>query len=70
MARSRAYYEAMRRFVGIATVLALSALPAGAGKASPKAPRKYINWAASWSDALEEARACNVPIVVHRHGFY
>ncbi|MHC4958986.1 MAG: hypothetical protein ACYTGN_11490 [Planctomycetota bacterium] len=53
----------MPRFLAI---LALLALPAGAGKA----PKQCIAWAASWSDALDEAQACNVPIVVHRHGFY
>lgn len=38
-------------------------LAVAAGKAGPK-------WALSWSDAVDEARALNMPIVIHRHGFY
>ena len=37
--------------------------------AAPK-PHPSPKWAPSWSDAVEEARALNLPIVVHRHGFY
>jgi hypothetical protein len=33
-------------------------------------PRPSVAWAVSWSEAVDEAKACNVPIVVHRHGFY
>jgi len=53
----------MRRFCA----LALLALAAAAGGPKPEdAPR----WAPSWDAAVEEARALNLPIVVHRHGFY
>lgn len=55
--------DRMRRFP---VLLVLMALPATAGKA----PKRYIRWAPSWSDAVEEARACTLPIVVRRHGFY
>ncbi len=41
----------------------LCLLAVAAGKPGPK-------WALSWSDAVDEARALNVPIVIHRHGFY
>ncbi|MHC4937388.1 MAG: hypothetical protein ACYTHK_00280 [Planctomycetota bacterium] len=41
----------------------LCLLLVAAAKPAPK-------WATSWSDAVEEARALNLPIVVHRHGFY
>ena len=33
-------------------------------------PKAAPEWMASWSDALSEGRALNLPIVVHRHGFY
>ena len=42
-------------------------LVASAGFAKPKAAPE---WMASWNDALTEGRALNLPIVVHRHGFY
>ena len=45
----------------------LAALAAG-GKGDK--PRRYIDWAPTWNDAVEEAQALNMPIVVHRHGFY
>jgi hypothetical protein len=40
-------------------------LPAWAG---PK--NETLRWAPTWAAAVEEARARNVPIVIHRHGFY
>jgi len=30
----------------------------------------HVRWAPSWSDALTEARVLNLPVVVHRHGFF
>ena len=45
--------------------VALALLPA-LGAEPESAPR----WAPSWDAAVEEARALNVPLVVHRHGFY
>ena len=54
-----------RRISVIAAVLLFCVGGAGAGK-----PRMQIRWAESWSDALSEAQALNLPIVVHRHGFY
>ena len=59
----RAYYSRMRRILALATL----GLAAAAGDPKPEpAPR----WAPSWDAAVEEARALNLPIVVHRHGFY
>ncbi len=55
----------MKRFTLMSAALALLIGGAGAGK-----PKHYIHWAASWEDAIAEARAINMPIVVHRHGFY
>ena len=49
-----------------ALALLLLAFVASAGPKPHPAPQ----WAASWSDAVEEARVLNLPIVVHRHGFY
>jgi len=34
------------------------------------AGKPHIRWAPSWSDALEEGQVLNLPIVLHRHGFY
>ena len=55
----------MKRFTLMSAVLALLIGGAGAGK-----PKQFIRWAPSWEDAITEARAINMPIVVHRHGFY
>ena len=33
-------------------------------------PIASVTYALSWDDAIEEAAACNLPLVVHRHGFY
>ncbi len=54
----------MKRFALISAALALLIGGAGAGT------KQFIRWAASWEDAITEARAINMPIVVHRHGFY
>lgn len=59
----------MRPDFRIALVLAAAALAAAVAEAGDK-PRAYIRWAESWGDAVDEARALNLPIVVHRHGFY
>ena len=32
-------------------------------------PKPSVNYAKSWDAAIEEAKALNVPIVVHSHGF-
>jgi len=37
--------------------------------AGPKA-RPGPKWLPSWTEAISEARVLNLPIVVHRHGFY
>jgi len=29
-----------------------------------------LRYATSWEEAVEEARALHLPLVVHRHGFY
>lgn len=58
----------MRSIALIGAALLLATAQAPAGKANK--PRKSVTWALSWSEAVEEAKACNVPIVVHRHGFY
>jgi hypothetical protein len=50
--------------VAIAFLVAVPAVRAG------DKPVRSVRWAVSWSEAVEEARALNVPIVVHRHGFY
>jgi hypothetical protein len=52
-------------------LLGCLALAASAGKrpAAPK-PGDHLRWMPTWNAAVEEARALNLPIVVHRHGFY
>ena len=52
--------------IGAALVLATAQAPAG----KAEKPRHSVSWAISWGEAVEEAKACNLPIVVHRHGFY
>jgi len=47
-------------------LLCLASVALAGGKKGHAGP----NWAKSWSDALVEGRALNLPIVVHRHGFY
>ena len=33
-------------------------------------PKPQVKYATTWEAAVEEAKALNVPIVVHSHGFY
>jgi len=49
----------------VVSVALLSALALASDK-----PKRSVKYAPSWEQAAEEARALNVPIVVHRHGFY
>lgn len=56
-----------RLFLTLAVLAAAAALSAAGGKDKPEANLEY---AVSWEAAVEEARALNLPIVVHRHGFY
>jgi hypothetical protein len=51
----------------LAALAAAASLSAGGGKEKPSPNLEY---AVSWEAAVEEARALNLPIVVHRHGFY
>ena len=43
----------------------LTALAVAGPKAKP-GPK----WLPTWTEAISEARVLNLPIVVHRHGFY
>ena len=60
----------MRRMKRFALIPALLVLTLGGGGVGAKTPKQFIKWAESWEDAVTEARAINMPIVVHRHGFY
>ena len=51
----------------IAVVLACLAV-AAAGKPGPS--DAGVRWSTSWNAAVEEARTLNLPLIVHRHGFY
>jgi hypothetical protein len=52
--------------VRIAAVLACAVAAAG----KPKSKDTGVRWATTWAAAVEEARALNLPLIVHRHGFY
>ena len=54
------------RFRGAALLALLLCLPAFAGDK----PIPSVRYAPSWEDAVDEAKVLNLPIVVHRHGFY
>jgi hypothetical protein len=51
-------------------IVAVLACLAVAAVAKPEPPTGGIRWARDWSAAVEEARALNLPLIVHRHGFY
>ncbi len=50
----------------IALFALLLCLPALAGDK----PIPSVRYAPSWEDAVDEAKVLNLPIIVHRHGFY
>lgn len=52
---------------GLAIALAAGLVLAG-GKDNK--PKPTVHFAPTWEAAVEEAKALNVPIVVHSHGFY
>ena len=56
----------------IRPVLALCAAFAlvGIARAGAPEPKTCVTLAKTWEAAVEEAKALNVPIVVHSHGFY
>ena len=45
-------------------------LAAVTGVAAGEKPGPSVHFARSWQEALTEARALNLPLVIHRHGFY
>lgn len=52
---------------------ATTALAVGIGVAiagGKDEPKPSVKYARSWEAAIEEAKALNVPMVVHSHGFY
>jgi len=51
-------------------ILFAAALLAGGALAGPAKPKESVTFAKSWDAAVEEAKALNIPIVVHSHGFY
>jgi len=53
----------------ILTVCAALAL-VGVARAGVPEPKTCVTLAKTWEAAVEEAKALNVPIVVHSHGFY
>lgn len=60
-----------KTFVMAAATLALLLGASQPGVAGGKdRPKPSVNFAKTWEAAVEEARLLNVPIVVHRHGFY
>ncbi|MHC4931228.1 MAG: hypothetical protein ACYTGV_03450 [Planctomycetota bacterium] len=55
----------MKTIGAFAVLVLLAAAAIGGDK-----PKRILDYAASWDEAVAEARALNLPIVVHRHGFY
>ena len=60
----------MRRGFFLLPLLGLALLAAAHAARAGDKPVRSVRWAPSWDDAVTEARALNLPIVVHRHGFY
>ena len=58
----------MSRFARITPLVAL--LVAAVVAQGGEKPRPSVTYATSWDAAVDEAKACNLPLVVHRHGFY
>lgn len=56
----------IRPVLALCTAVAL----VGIARAGVPEPRTCVTLAKSWEAALEEAKALNVPIVVHSHGFF
>lgn len=56
----------IRPVLALCTAVAL----VGIARAGVPEPRTCVTLAKSWEAALEEAKALNVPIVVHSYGFY
>lgn len=50
--------------------LCAALLAAATGAHAGEKPGPSVRFARSWDDALTEARALNLPLVIHRHGFY
>ncbi|MEZ6196695.1 MAG: hypothetical protein R3F20_13375 [Planctomycetota bacterium] len=57
-------------WLGAFAALLLTARGAVAQEDDAQKPKPTVEFAASWEDALDEAKALGVPIVVHSHGFY
>jgi len=55
---------------GLLLLVFLASATAGGKSKSKSGPKPCPVWAKSWSDAVTEGQVCNLPIVVHRHGFY
>ena len=54
----------MRRTLPLLLVLAAGL------SAKDRKPKPCVTFAKTWEEAVDEARALNLPLVVHRHGFY
>jgi imidazolonepropionase-like amidohydrolase len=50
--------------------LALVAAAGAVALAKDAEPKPQVTYAKSWDKAVEEAKALNLPLVVHSHGFY
>lgn len=58
-----------RPLTAFGAVLVFSALAAAGEKHAGK-PVKAPPFVPVWDDAVAEAKALNLPLVIHRHGFY
>ncbi len=63
--------KVMKRVLVCFGVAVLAAAPAPAKSTTSKAkPKRSVAFAKTWRAAVKDAAALNVPIIVHRHGFY
>jgi hypothetical protein len=60
----------MRLHLFLGAFAALALLPTSPSSAGLPEPKTSVVLAKTWDAAIEEAKALNVPIVVHSHGFY
>lgn len=59
----------LKRAFLVAAAIALPAAAIALAGGGDK-PKESVTFAKSWDAAVEEAKALNLPIVVHSHGFY
>ena len=54
----------------LAVAAGAASLSLGVALAGKDEPKACVKFAKSWDKAVEEAKALNVPLVIHNHGVY